>query len=280
MRPRAIAELNRLKDEDLFEAISEGLGYLADHCARLADATSTLADHRRGRGQRVLQVICAEEAAKYLILLDVVRMPRQPQGQRANQLKRFNEHLSKGIYAQVCDYRPVDFAEVEDGVSHLRRSLYLDGPQDVDWIFRNRIVDDRERALYIDYVESDLGCHWSLPFAVHDDAAMSQLYVEPTVVSLIRAMHRLGLGTAESLAKISRRWRQIRPTADMTYTQLRAEIFGTLSVCSTKGEEEDQRLVLRAWPFPLWSLDLSPISVDRADLERKRIETWAREFDS
>jgi hypothetical protein len=39
--------------------------------------------------------------------------------------------------------RPADFREVRERINWLRRSHYLDGPNDVDWIFRNQLFSQR-----------------------------------------------------------------------------------------------------------------------------------------
>lgn len=46
----------------------------------------------------------------------------------------------------------MDLTEAKRHVDRERRTLYLDGPNDIDWIFRNDITQRREEAMYLDYV--------------------------------------------------------------------------------------------------------------------------------
>ena len=49
-------------------------------------------------------------------------------------------------------------------VDILRREFYLDGPNDVDWIFRNQILDSRESRLYVDLIADEEGrLTWTSP---------------------------------------------------------------------------------------------------------------------
>ena len=102
MKARAIKDLTQLADPLFFAAISEGLGLIAKNVARLWDAASMLGENAMSHAASVLTVIAEEEAAKYLILMDAVRCPRQPADRLVRQLARFNDHLAKGIYARSC----------------------------------------------------------------------------------------------------------------------------------------------------------------------------------
>jgi hypothetical protein len=46
--------------------------------------------------------------------------------------------------------RPADVAKVRGYADSLRRTLYLDGPNEVDRIFRNVVEAEREESLYAD----------------------------------------------------------------------------------------------------------------------------------
>jgi hypothetical protein len=53
---------------------------------------------------------------------------------------------------RACGMRPGTLAELQEYVDNHREEFYLDGPNDVDWIFRNEVLEGREGALYVDYV--------------------------------------------------------------------------------------------------------------------------------
>jgi AbiV family abortive infection protein len=124
-----------------------------------ADARE-LWQQKRGRGHAALRCHATEEAAKFLVLLDAVRCPRDPRDVLERQLSRFHDHLAKGIYARYCDLEPHTLADADRFTETDRLDFYLDGPNDVDWIFPNSILFARESALYVDYVKTDEGHVW------------------------------------------------------------------------------------------------------------------------
>ena len=77
----------------------------------------------------------------------------------------------------------------------LRTSHYLDGPNDIDWIFRNEIEARREELLYVDYVSSDNGDRWQSP----QQWDIVGIGPPPTAVELVGAMHRTGFSTPAGL---------------------------------------------------------------------------------
>ena len=88
------------------------------------------------------------------ILLDVVRCPRQPGEIFSRQLGYFNAHVAKGLYATYDNiFAPADLPEIRRYMDSECKMLYLDGPNDVDWIFQNDILREREESIYVDYVD-------------------------------------------------------------------------------------------------------------------------------
>jgi hypothetical protein len=51
-----------------------------------------------------LKLFVEEEAAKFHILLDAVRCPREPADRFSRQLGYFNQHPVKGLYAECYDF--------------------------------------------------------------------------------------------------------------------------------------------------------------------------------
>lgn len=107
------------------------------------DGAVALAASEQCHACRVLATIAEEEASKVLILLDAVRCPRLPSDRLSNQVGRFNDHFAKGLYARSCWYRPTTLGQLQEYINHDRDQFYLDGPNDVDWIFRNEIIQAR-----------------------------------------------------------------------------------------------------------------------------------------
>jgi hypothetical protein len=79
-------------------------------------------------------------------------------------------------------------------VDLLRRNYYLDGPNDVDWLFRNEIMAEREERLYVDYVETDDGDMWISPRRYD---GIGPRYASGAV-ELVGALSRAGMSNARA----------------------------------------------------------------------------------
>ena len=72
---RAIKDLCQFGDDELFDEIAEGIGHVMDSVNRLESAVRVLHENGYYHPARALEKLAAEEAAKILVLLDVVRCP-------------------------------------------------------------------------------------------------------------------------------------------------------------------------------------------------------------
>ncbi|WP_418959140.1 hypothetical protein [Streptomyces tritici] len=276
MKPRdLVAILNAPKPERL-GLIAEGLELLAEHVSTLRDDLLHLQDAGRSRGAAVIDGLASEEAAKMLILLDVVRMGWSEPDAVRRQLRNFYSHLARGIYARLTAGRPADLAEVRSYAESLRRSLYLDGPNDVDWIFRNSVEADREDSLYVDYVTSEGESVWITPARLSDGTLS---FGPSMVVDLALALHRLGCLSAKGLEIVSKEWAGFPLGDDTHWVQVEAINKSVLNevhaagLCSENATRADVRLALQQWIFPLGGLDLSSIKVTKTELLAQR-EQW------
>ncbi len=95
MHAKAIKDLAQLADNRLFEEVAKGLTIVLENAACIEADSIFLADQNHPRSCEILRNISEEEAAKFLILMDAIRCPRQPASDFANQLARFNDHFSK-----------------------------------------------------------------------------------------------------------------------------------------------------------------------------------------
>ena len=158
MIPRRVAALADLEDADLFARVSEGLALIAEAANTIYASAKALSIQEHGRGSNILLGVAKEEASKYLILLDAIRCPRSPKQSLQKHLKRFSHHLARGIYAEASWWRVGTFGQLRKYVDMERADFFLDGPNDVDWIFRNEITREREEALYVDYEIGRASC--------------------------------------------------------------------------------------------------------------------------
>ena len=282
MRP-AIKDLLQLPDGRLFEEVAEGIRLIVEHAESLESTAVRLRAIDEHRAATIVSALAKEESAKVLILLDLVRCPRNnPGGRRCKTVKAFGNHLAKEIYADSCDWRPVDFAEVTRIVNRERRPYYLDGPNDVGWILPNYAKARRENRMYVDYVQDITVEHgeydWVSPlpdslYREHGDAT-------PTCLVVARALHRVGMTTPEGLGAVADLWRDFEPQPQTTRQELRERNYDSLVRVSEarpnrEVDSEDARAVCHDWPFPLWPLDLRQSGLaraDLADLRRQRAE--------
>jgi AbiV family abortive infection protein len=218
--------------------------------------------------------LAKEEASKVFILLDAVRCPRERTNDRARTLGYFYDHVAKGIYADSADWKPADFAEVQRIVANLREQFYLDGPNDLDWIFPNQITQRRNSNLYVDYLRDDTESpgdgprYWSRPL---DQTGFK--YWTKSVVGSALAIDDAGVATPEGLTIVAKIWRPFEPETNTSYDEIDARVVETLDEIGQLRPQNDsaaERLIACCWPWPLWSLDLRVSKVSKEGLREKR----------
>jgi AbiV family abortive infection protein len=262
----------QLRPADRLTVVSEGLGLLVENVATLGADIELLREAERGRSLWIVARQAEEEAAKALILLDLARSDPSDEEGALRQLKHFYDHLARLIYAEVTHMSPADFAEVRRMVDSMRPSLYLDGPNGADWIFRNRLIANREEGLYVDYVHDDGGERWVSP-ATSDEISFGG--PSPAVRELVDSLKRLGVMSEPGLAIVAEAWAQAELTDEIHWQEVVAinrEVTAKL-IDEGLGEgatEPDVARVIANWTFPLSGLELSMIKVSRAELEAEQ----------
>jgi hypothetical protein len=275
MKARATAALARLPDGEFIEAMARGLALITEWIESLERWATHLEENHAG-GAEVLRVVADEEAAKYLILVDAVRCPRRFQKERVRQLKRCHRHIEKGIYAEACNYSAPTYKELLGYIEHMRLSHYLDGPNDVDWIFRNVVEARREERLYVDYVEGDDGQEWWTPARFDRTPRWSS---DSSAVRVARSLTRAGFGDPAGLQIVADIWRTFEVNDETTYTQLLEVINETVQRLQAAGVFQadygghDHSVIVDSWQFPLYLADLAEIRVDLEEL-RERQRNW------
>jgi AbiV family abortive infection protein len=281
MRVKAVRDLADWPDDEFFEEVATGLALTARNALSLEDDARELWRRKRGRAHAVLRSLATEEAAKFLILLDAVRCPRHPRDVFERQLSRFHNHLAKGVYARYCDLEPATLADADRFTKSDRLEYYLDGPNDVDWIFPNSILFARESALYVDYIETDEGHMWQEPWLHNVMLESGFPYHTPCVVRLVRSLHAVGIATAEALRIVAETWRPVAWTADFHRRDLRAlnsEMLNRLGSMAADAPAEASRVIVDRWLFPLYAVDLGPIKVSQEALRVHRDDYWYRQM--
>ncbi len=274
MRAIAIRDLVQLSDKGLFEEVSAGLDLVFKNASQMDEDAQALWDNGRWQGSKILTAIGAEEAAKFLILMDAIRCPRDPADSLSRQLGYFSDHLAKGIYAECCNCRPASFEELSIYIMEDLQEFYLDGPNEVDWIFHNDILRQREQQMYVDYIATDDGHYWSEPLR----EGFFSLRTQPAVLALAGAMHAAGFASPRGLELIAEIWRPVRMRDDFPGHKLRDLNNETVGVIraeiAAQVPAEDYEQIIDLWPFPLHSLALRIISVDKENLRNKQ-RAWS-----
>lgn len=279
MKAKAIRDLTQLSEPDFFARIAEGLSLIVANVDRLCEAAVVLGKSDHYHGSRILNTLAEEEAAKFLILIDAVRCPKQPGERLSDQLGRFNDHLAKGLYAKACNYRPGTLGQLQHYVNIDRDEFYLDGPNDCDWIFRNEIIESREGKFYVDYVARDDGHSWSDPGFLSTCLGAS---VEPATVSMSRTLFKVGISAPEAVATVADVWRPSPLDFDTPWSQIRDMNHRTLQVLEERGQLTEQPSnvygsIVHHWQFPMFDLDLSMVKV-KLDRLRERQQSWSPEY--
>jgi len=206
VKPKQIGLLAQEPDESLFLALSEGMARILENADRLWMAAESLNATDTVTAGLILQTVAEEEAAKYLMLLDAARCERSRLGPH---LGRFYSHLARGLYVEACHWRTATYAEHLALIDSNRRTLYLDGPNDVDWIFRNSILSQREDSFYVDYVESEDGRRWLSPA----DSSLASLGPDPDlrsdIIDLVHALDDAGYSSPSALSIVADTWRVV-----------------------------------------------------------------------
>lgn len=254
MYAKKICDLAQKSDEDFLQLVAEGMQLIISNARRLAAGRTPLADAGQYHPARVLAAVADEEAAKYMILLDAVRCPRKSE-MFGKHLRRFNDHLAKAMYVRACEMRPTNMQDLQRSVDRLRRPFYLDGPNSVDWISRNELIEEREALLYVDYVRADdEKNYWSDPGRFENRGGC-----EPLALRLTEALFAVGISSFDALRAVADVWRPVAITADTHWDELRQLNWETLKELETRGLLQDEqeailRRVVDQWPFPMYGL--------------------------
>jgi hypothetical protein len=276
MKPRQIAALAQLSDAALFESLAEGMALTYRNARDLYRVSRSLEKLTSPQAGTILRMVAEEEAAKWLMLLDAARCTKAELG---GHLRKFYSHLARGIYAEACSWRSATYSEHLGYVNLSRRGLYLDGPTDVDWIFRNRILAGREESMYVDFVEHEDGYEWLSPSDSPEIAVGSVVGARSDVIELMDAMVASGYGSPVGLSLVAKRWRGRELPLEMHHKRVRDLMLEELEEFDSEGVggvRTDQSMHDLVWQYtwPLHSADLREIRVTPEELQEVRSRHW------
>jgi hypothetical protein len=271
---RAIWDLCQLGHARFLEEVAAGIGHVLEVVDELDVAAAKLLQtddfyrpqHLENYPAKVLRNLAKEEAAKVLILLDVVRCPTSMKKERSRTLGYFYDHIAKGIYADVCGWQLGQFKELERCIEKLRAAYY----PDPEGIFPNDIRYFREYDMYVNYVRdgnrSEARHHWTVPnrqVPVFDSTSL--------VVDVARALHEAGVTSQAGLTVVAEVWRPVEVRPEMGTDERQQMNRRTLDVLRERGllaaaPGQVYERIEYEWPFPLWPRDLGERKVNPSSL--------------
>lgn len=269
MLPRRLEQILKEKPATRLSIIGEGLELLGGHVESLSGSIETLLRNGERAGAAALGVVCTEEAAKVLILLDMAR-DIYSQKILTKSAKNFYDHLPRAIYAAVYGTNPTTYREVVHDVARHRESHYLDGPNDADWVLRNDLLRQRENALYVDYEEHEPGKFgWT-------GGDPDLVFVSHEITRLVLSMKAVGMlnetgakATADiwnsSTFSEATRWEFCR---DKALLVVRRVLDPRLA--ANQRSLPDIRRIAGNWTFPLTGLDLRMVKYQQDEMQEKR----------
>lgn len=261
-----------MKIGERIKVVSEGLDLLVENVISINESLQILQKIETIRGYKILRQISEEEAAKFLILIDYIRCPSKQSEWQSRQLKYFYDHFVRCLYLEYCSTRPASWKEVCDWIETKRQSKYLDGPLGVEWIFRNELIDRREREIYVDYIEMDNKNIWTSP-KEYEDIDFKPWELKSDITHLIILMWKCGFTKYEALKEIKDEWAKFNLNPNTHWREIRVKNLNTIKKLSTREiipketNESEISEILDRWYFPLYSLDLKEKEVDEKDLE-------------
>jgi hypothetical protein len=276
---RQILCLEQMAEHSKREAVAFGLTKIAENINSLLTEAKHI-DNMAPRASTILTQIAAEEAGKGFLIVDYMRPYRSvsPE-QRSHHLRSVYSHLARGIYVEYYLTRPDAFSEVESIINFYRASHYLDGPSDVDWIFRNEIEEKRERQLYVDLMSDEQGLSWYAPTDLWKRLAKvgSVHSFEPTICKLFLLMHQSGFFQEKALNVMAEIWKNVIIHSTTRWAQYMSVNHNFLRQCGMQGilsqtaNNEALARVADEFLYPLCGLDLGRRNVPIDQLQQRRI---------
>lgn len=267
--------LCQMQQPERLACIADGLPVVLASAQGFWRAARQLNEQVREAG--VLAHHAEEEAAKALILMDMIRCPGQLISSRmGNMIKWFYSHLARLIYAEAMSWKPVNVAQLREYVDLNRKSHYVDGAVG-EYIMPNSTIFKREGMLYADIATyEDEGASWSNPSDLLHPFSLPFLKYAPTALRLAESMSRLGMFTQRGVVLTSEVWGKVEfrdqesfRDADFLMQILLEKLTGE-ELVADEAENKDMRLLCRGWQLPMYNLDFGLLQVSLEDLRNEQ----------
>lgn len=272
--------LAQMKHGERLQFIAEGLPIILASAAGFLAASEPLKNDRP-RETDVLLGFAEEEAAKALILLDIVRCPPSRVASKIGTMVGwFYDHLARLIYAKASSWKPMTVAQLQEYVNHNRATHYVDGDYG-EYIFPNQELFSRESRLYADIgAYEDGNLFWNEPKSYTD----ALLRFDPPSYRAIAALAAVGAFSPKGLKAMADTWAQQEFRETETHadaerlTQVMIGRLIDLGLPSSTAKQEDVAMIYGAWQMPMYNIDLRPIDVTMDELQRARDANYSGDW--
>lgn len=277
MKTRQFKQLAGLPPGKRPSLVVDGLRAIGANVAKLAEELEQCNEAKTFRAASLLYNVGREEAGKFLVLIDAYRAPDADQATISRQFKRARDHLSKLIYAQIADYSIASQDELISAIDRHRQALYLDGPNDYDWIFRNELLSERENSLYVDLVDTEGELSWWTP---HDyDMPVSV----PWSMRLVQALLTTGFISPAGLEGLREAWTGFDPREQSQFRDWADRTKRALRAFPDENTEDGRwsnaaRFIADRWPMPMVELDVEEANVEVNELVTEREARYEAEM--
>ncbi|WP_084657614.1 hypothetical protein [Natronohydrobacter thiooxidans] len=251
--------LCQMRQEDRLAFIAEGFPILLASAQGFQNAAARL--HDSPREEDVLVSFADEEAAKILILLDIVRCPPAQINQHIGKLMSwFYNHLARLIYAKATSWKPINVEQLQRYVIQECQEHTLEGFAG-EYILPGGPVYERESALYADIQSHDDG-----ELAWHEPRMRPSLFgpEESDALQLANTMQRLGILSLDSLRIVAAVWNGTRFSGNQTQDTAETLTAATLEQMEAAGlipdsaENADLVTLYELWQLPMYELQITP----------------------
>ena len=254
--------------------IAKGLPIILESARGFWSASGRLAG--KPREADVLQGFAEEEAAKILILMDVVRCPPKLISRRLGSIvHHFYNHLARLIYAKAQGWYAMDVSQLRKYVELERPEHYLDGYVGGEYIFPNWAVAARERLLYADIeVDEDQVPYWNKPGSYTINLGFPNFV--PMALRVVEALSAVGIFSRKGLDATAEIWGQLefkdaetRVDAERLTKQLLLKLDVTM--------QQEFDLLCERWQMPMYHFKCTGIDVSLEELEEERASIMSSE---
>lgn len=259
--------------------IAEGLPLILKSAQDYWAAAEAIKD--RGREAQILAGFSAEEAAKIMILMDVVRCPRKCIASCIGPLMTWlYEHLARLADAKASNWRPVDTKMLKDYMRPFLKSHYIEGAVG-EYILPNSELYERESNLYVDIaVNDDADPYWNTPL----DRSGSLILRKPEALSVAEAMSAVGLFSLVGLKVVHDVWGQVNFNSAEDFSDAQRLTKSMLKQITEQGlatetvTQDDVNKLYCSWQLPMYNFDLKQIPVSLDELKAEQDHMLWREM--